>query len=588
MLCRKRKANFTKQELEVLVANVQARKDVLFTKRNTPVSNQAKQHAWECIARKVNSVETVGGEHRTVNDVRRKWVCLLSETKKAEMQRRRRMAAAGTGSTVSSSVSGISSSSGLGGSGEYTPLLAENILNICKSMENGGRESASSVGRPSTRLSVEDANDLSMSSSSATTGGGFVSEVNLIGHSLTNNSSTNNSSNNNNNNGDNGASYLQVTSVYSQNEHIDGVEVHLNDSPLGDVHSPTMSNKGSNIIASIKSLSRQTANIRNNSSGVGNNRVATDVTASSLYPISNINNRDVMPHLSNMNSDIGIVHITPNINSNVYADSTVYLNEAGGSNMNLPGGTVMSLRKRRHSQQGATNDQGRNHTETEGLLSDDAEGDMADDDTAAEMDPNVPSIEQIEWNIGPPYTNTTYINSSGSEPERKATPDHQPYHVTISGAESDIESEVRPRRRKFYKTEEDYTEKLYWVEKKRLKIEERRLAIEEERLAIERERLELEKEKVKANQQNINETLPSSARPGSGRTLSSPVVCKVVESPTDEDNDGEQQSSATVPVSTISTNWTSEADVLRMTTVALDMTDPRDSVVDEDSVGISY
>lgn len=126
------------------------------------------------------------------------------------------------------------------------------------------------------------------------------------------------------------------------------------------------------------------------------------------------------------------------------------------------------------------------------------------------------------------------------------------------------------------------------VEKKRLKIEERRLAIEEERLAIERERLELEKEKVKANQQNINETLPSSARPGSGRTLSSPVVCKVVESPTDEDNDGEQQSSATVPVSTISTNWTSEADVLRMTTVTLDMTDPRDSVVDEDSVGISY
>ena len=465
MLCRKRKANFTKQELEVLVANVQARKDVLFTKRNTPVSNQAKQHAWECIARKVNSVETVGGEHRTVNDVRRKWVCLLSETKKAEMQRRRRMAAAGRGSSASAVTL---SSTGLGGSGEYTPLLAENILNICKSMENGGRDGTSSVGRPSTRLSVEDANDLSMSSSSATTGGGFVSEMNLIGQSLTNNSNTNNSSNNNNNtnnNSDTGASYLQVTSVYSQNEHIDGVEVHLNDSPLGNDNSPTMSNKGSNIIPNIKSLSRQTTNMRGNSgaSSAGNNRVTTDVTASSLYPMSNINNRDVMQHLSNINSDIGIVHIAPNINSNVYADSAVYLTEAGGSNMNIPGSSVMSLRKRRHSQQGGTNDQSRNRAETEGILSDDAEGDMVDDDTVAEMDPNVPSIEQIEWNVGPAYTNSTYINSSGSEQDRKATPDHQPYHVTISGAESDAETEVRPRRRKFYKTEEDYTEKLYWV-----------------------------------------------------------------------------------------------------------------------------
>lgn len=576
MQCRKRKANFTKQELEVLIANVQARKDILFTKRNTPVSNQAKQHAWDCIARKVNSVETIGSEHRTVNDVRRKWVCLLSETKKAEIQRRRRMALAGS---LSSSSSAASSTIGLGGSGEYTPFLAENILNICKSIENGGREGMSSVGRPSTRLDVEDANDLSMSSSN--TGGAFVSELNLIGHSLGNNNSNNT---NNDNNGDDCANFLQVASVYSQNEHIDGVEVQLNDSPIGNINSPTMSNKTSNIIANIKSLSRQTANIRSSSDGCGNNRVGSDVTPTSIYPISNINNRDTLQHLPNMNSDLDIVHITPNINTNAYADSAVYLNEAEVSNINLQNPPARSLRKRRHSQSVGTNDQ----PGTEQLLSDDADGNMGDDETAAGMEANT-SMEQIDWNVGSSFANSTYINSSGSEQDRKATPDHQPYHVTISGGDSDIEEEVRPQRRKFHKSDEDYTEKLYWVEKKRLKIEERRLAIEEERLAIERQRLELDRQRMKMSKEDIADMITaavSSARPSeSKRTLSPLNICTAADASTDEyDDDDKSQSAVIPPIKSVPSNQILPSEMLKMAADTFDLSE----VLDEDSVGISY
>lgn len=441
MLSRKRKANFTKQELEVLVANVQARKDILFTKRNTPVSNQAKQHAWECITRKVNSVESVMGEHRTVNDVRRKWVCLLSETKKAEMQRRRRNQGA---DGVSGSSLGLSGALALGiGSGEYTPLLAEAILNISKSIGANATDGKTNSGpysldrNSSLHSSVEDVNELSLTAGD----NNFIAGVTQVSHGLSNSSNQLISNTSVNETAGNNTSYLQVSSVYSQSDILDDVEDQLNSSPSRNTQSPTIINKtNANIVSNLKATGR--SNVNQHNSGA---HLTPEVTANTIYSVTNINSRE---NITAVNSDLGIVQITPNISSGVYSNNSVYLDETGDSKITLPDGSIVSVRKRRHSQQ--SNELNRTNFNSEEIISD-----QDDDIQDIEIDP-----KQIDLNSAPVYSVSTYTNSSDSEQRDKSS-----YQVTAldSVAGSDTGNRLRMKRRRLHQISEDYSEKLYRV-----------------------------------------------------------------------------------------------------------------------------
>ncbi|XP_029655756.1 uncharacterized protein LOC115229563 [Octopus sinensis] len=515
MLSRKRKANFTKQELEVLVANVQARKDILFTKRNTPVSNQAKQHAWECIARKVNSVESVMGEHRTVNDVRRKWVCLLSETKKAEMQRRRRNQGA---DGASGSSLGLSGALALGiGSGEYTPLLAEAILNISKSIgasaSDGKTGSCSySVDRNSSlHNSLEEVNELSLSAGD----NNFIAGVAQVSHGLSNSSNQLISNTSVNDTAGNNTSYLQVSSVYSQSDILDDVEDQLNNSPSRNTQSPTMINKANaNIVSNLKATGR--SNVNQHNSGA---HLTPDVTANTIYSVTNINNRE---NITAVNSDLGIVQITPNISSSVYGNNSVYLDETGDSKITLPDGSIVSVRKRRHSQQ-SNNDLNRTNFNPEEIISD-----QDDDIQDIEIDP-----KQIDLNSAPVYSVSTYTNSSDSEQRDKSS-----YQVTAldSIAGSDTGNRLRTKRKRLHQISEHYSEKLYRVEKQRLLIEERRLAVEEERLSIEKELLALKKQRFNEERQQASHIQNSALGMSASHTSTATIPSTLVDSSMLEEN----------------------------------------------------
>ncbi|GAB1598713.1 uncharacterized protein LOC115229563 [Argonauta hians] len=490
MLSRKRKANFTKQELEVLVANVQARKDILFTKRNTPVSNQAKQHAWECIARKVNSVESVMGEHRTVNDVRRKWVCLLSETKKAEMQRRRRHQ---DSDCPPGSPLGLSGALALGiGSGEYTPILAEAILSICKSIgtsASDGKSGNSSylMDRNSLQGSIE-TKELPLSIGE----NNFCPAVTPMNHGLDSTIKVNET-------GVNTTGSLRVSSVYSQSNILDNVADELNQSPSRNTQSPIINKMNANMISSFKM--NGLSNINQLQSGA---HMTSEETVNTIYSVTNINSRE---NINSVNSDLGIVQITPNISSNIYANNAVYLDETGDSKITLSDGSIVSVQKRRHSQQSNT-ELNRNNFNSEGV------SDHEDDIQDIDIDP-----KQIDLNSAPVYSVSNYSNSSDSENREKPS-----YRINTidSAAGSDSENQLRTKRKRYHISER-YSEKLYRVEKRRLAIEERRLAVEEERLSIEKELLALKKQRFIEAKQEASRLLNSNfGKSGSSITASQP------------------------------------------------------------------
>lgn len=67
---RKRKANFSQEELDVLSEEVRVRKRLLFEKFSDTISMELKKKAWAAITLNVNAVSSV---ERTIDDVRKKW-----------------------------------------------------------------------------------------------------------------------------------------------------------------------------------------------------------------------------------------------------------------------------------------------------------------------------------------------------------------------------------------------------------------------------------------------------------------------------------------------------------------------------------
>ena len=56
----KRSPNFTAAEISVLTDEVESKRDILFSKQNSTVSNSLKRDAWKEVAIKVNAVNTAG------------------------------------------------------------------------------------------------------------------------------------------------------------------------------------------------------------------------------------------------------------------------------------------------------------------------------------------------------------------------------------------------------------------------------------------------------------------------------------------------------------------------------------------------
>lgn len=76
----KRSPNFTNAEIIILTEEAEKRKDIIFSKHNSTVTNQAKKREWDLICTKVNSVNS--SFSRTADDLKKKWSVLCSDTKK--------------------------------------------------------------------------------------------------------------------------------------------------------------------------------------------------------------------------------------------------------------------------------------------------------------------------------------------------------------------------------------------------------------------------------------------------------------------------------------------------------------------------
>jgi len=93
----KRQPNFSGEEVEVLVGQVEKRSRVLFGSFSGELSFAAKDRAWESVG---SMVSAVSGEKRSVGEVKKKWALLKSSAKiKAAANARQRAATRGGPST---------------------------------------------------------------------------------------------------------------------------------------------------------------------------------------------------------------------------------------------------------------------------------------------------------------------------------------------------------------------------------------------------------------------------------------------------------------------------------------------------------
>ena len=79
----KRKSNFSRRQVETLLDEIMIHEnqEILFSYNFTPYTNDQKEKIWKAITDKINDCEQFS-EKRTISNVRRKWVNLLSFTKK--------------------------------------------------------------------------------------------------------------------------------------------------------------------------------------------------------------------------------------------------------------------------------------------------------------------------------------------------------------------------------------------------------------------------------------------------------------------------------------------------------------------------
>lgn len=94
---KRRKVNFTSFELEELVSEVTARKETLLAKYETNLTKLDKKKAWVEVTFAINAVSPT---HRSVAEVRKKFVDFRSAVKKKLSERNRLMRATGKPTVV--------------------------------------------------------------------------------------------------------------------------------------------------------------------------------------------------------------------------------------------------------------------------------------------------------------------------------------------------------------------------------------------------------------------------------------------------------------------------------------------------------
>ncbi len=89
-----KKKNFTEGELEALLAEVEAPKNVLFGMLSSGISNKRKRSEWESVCEAVNAV---GSEKRTQAEVKKKWSDIKVDIKRRMAAHRQSVAKTGGG-----------------------------------------------------------------------------------------------------------------------------------------------------------------------------------------------------------------------------------------------------------------------------------------------------------------------------------------------------------------------------------------------------------------------------------------------------------------------------------------------------------
>ena len=122
---KKRQPNFSAEEMEVLVAEVERRSKVLFSKFSMGVSNVLKEKSWDEVAKAVSGVT---GISRSKQEIKKKFTCLKSQTKAKVVGVKKEVFRTG-GGVVNDSVSDMD--------GRIVGLIGE----VCVSGVQGGFES---------------------------------------------------------------------------------------------------------------------------------------------------------------------------------------------------------------------------------------------------------------------------------------------------------------------------------------------------------------------------------------------------------------------------------------------------------------
>ncbi|XP_052240711.1 myb/SANT-like DNA-binding domain-containing protein 4 [Dreissena polymorpha] len=77
----RRNPNFTWPEIDALLKEIDKYKDIIYSKQNTSSVHLRKRLVWEMITKEVNKACPTGHE-RDFEEIRKKWTCLASETRR--------------------------------------------------------------------------------------------------------------------------------------------------------------------------------------------------------------------------------------------------------------------------------------------------------------------------------------------------------------------------------------------------------------------------------------------------------------------------------------------------------------------------
>ncbi|XP_071136623.1 myb/SANT-like DNA-binding domain-containing protein 4 [Mytilus edulis] len=94
-MSRKRSPNFTEIEIQIMLAEVEKHKGILFSKLSNVATNNIKKKTWDGICTKMNSSNT--HHKRSVEEIRKKWTTYMSSAKQKVSHNRREARKTGGG-----------------------------------------------------------------------------------------------------------------------------------------------------------------------------------------------------------------------------------------------------------------------------------------------------------------------------------------------------------------------------------------------------------------------------------------------------------------------------------------------------------